>query len=127
MRAKMDPIIKQDMEASGFVILGISDGGFVRILAQSNPCEDLESIRASKVWIPEGDRSGADCFQGARDYTGCVTHIRCFYRLANGTNRNSRSQSNRGYSLSMAYQCLVYDRDPDIIPDRSASGAEKGV
>ena len=42
------------MENSGFVILGISEGGFVRILSKK-PMQDLESIRDSKVWIPEGD------------------------------------------------------------------------
>jgi TRAP-type C4-dicarboxylate transport system substrate-binding protein len=62
VRAKMEPVIKQAMESSGFVILGISGGGFVRILAQQ-PMRDLESIRASKVWIPEGDRVGQIVFR----------------------------------------------------------------
>ena len=62
VRAKMDPVIRQEMEASGFVILGISDGGFVRILSKQ-PMQDLESIRASKVWIPEGDRVGQIVFR----------------------------------------------------------------
>ena len=62
VRAKMTPIIKPAMEASGFVILGISDGGFVRILAQQ-PMRNLEAIRASKVWIPEGDRVGQIVFK----------------------------------------------------------------
>jgi TRAP-type C4-dicarboxylate transport system substrate-binding protein len=58
----MDPVIKQEMEASGFVILGISDGGFVRIMSKQ-PMRDLESIRASKVWIPEGDGIGQIVFR----------------------------------------------------------------
>jgi TRAP-type C4-dicarboxylate transport system substrate-binding protein len=62
VRARMDPIIRQEMEASGFVILGISDGGFVRIMSRQ-PMRDLESIRASKVWIPEGDKVGQIVFQ----------------------------------------------------------------
>jgi TRAP-type C4-dicarboxylate transport system substrate-binding protein len=62
VRARMDPIIRQEMEASGFVILGISDGGFVRIMSKQ-PMRDLESIRASKVWIPEGDKVGQIVFQ----------------------------------------------------------------
>jgi TRAP-type C4-dicarboxylate transport system substrate-binding protein len=61
VRAKMVPLMKQEMESSGFVILGISDGGFVRILAKQ-PMLDLESIRASKVWIPEGDQVGQIVF-----------------------------------------------------------------
>jgi TRAP-type C4-dicarboxylate transport system substrate-binding protein len=62
VRARMDPVIKQEMEASGFVILGISDGGFVRIMSKQ-PMRDLESIRASKVWIPEGDSIGQIVFR----------------------------------------------------------------
>jgi TRAP-type C4-dicarboxylate transport system substrate-binding protein len=62
VRARMDPIIKQAMEASGFVILGISEGGFIRIMSQQ-PMRDLESIRASKVWIPEGDQVGQIVFR----------------------------------------------------------------
>ena len=62
VRARISPIIKQEMEASGFVILGISDGGLARILSKT-PMRDLESIRASKVWIPEGDRVGQTVFR----------------------------------------------------------------
>ncbi len=57
VRAKMDPVIKQQMEAKGFVLLGISEGGFVRILSKK-PMQNLESIRNSKVWVPAGDRIG---------------------------------------------------------------------
>ena len=54
VRARMDPVIKQAMEESGMVILGLSEGGFARIMSKE-PMLDLESIRASKAWIPEGD------------------------------------------------------------------------
>jgi TRAP-type C4-dicarboxylate transport system substrate-binding protein len=57
VRARMDPVIKQQMEANGFVLLGISEGGFVRILSKK-PMQNLESIRNSKVWVPAGDRIG---------------------------------------------------------------------
>lgn len=57
VRARMDPVLKQQMEASGFVLLGISEGGFVRILSKK-PMQNLESIRNSKVWVPAGDRIG---------------------------------------------------------------------
>ncbi len=55
VRSKIDPVLKQNIEASGFVLLGISEGGFARILSKS-PLINLESIRHSKVWIPEGDK-----------------------------------------------------------------------
>lgn len=54
VRSKMDAFLKQNMERGGFVLLGIANGGFARIMSQA-PLTDLEAIRASKVWIPEGD------------------------------------------------------------------------
>ena len=62
VREHMDTILKQNMEDSGFVVLGISEGGFVRILSKT-PMQDLESIRDSKVWIPEGDQVGHIVFK----------------------------------------------------------------
>jgi len=62
VRRRMDPVIKEEMESSGFVLLGISEGGFVRILSKK-PMQDLESIRGSKVWVPEGDRIGQIVFK----------------------------------------------------------------
>ncbi len=54
VRSKLDPILKQNMEKNGFVLLGIAEGGFARIMSRE-PMVKLESVRASKVWIPEGD------------------------------------------------------------------------
>jgi len=62
VRRRMDPVMKQEMESSGFVLLGISEGGFIRILSKK-PMQDLESIRDSRVWIPEGDRIGQIVFE----------------------------------------------------------------
>ncbi len=62
VRERMDPLIKQAMESSGFVVLGISEGGFARILSKE-PMRDLETIRQSKVWIPEGDRLNQVLFE----------------------------------------------------------------
>ena len=54
VRSRIDRVLIHDIEEKGFVLLGISEGGFARILSQL-PLADLESIRSSKVWIPEGD------------------------------------------------------------------------
>jgi TRAP-type C4-dicarboxylate transport system substrate-binding protein len=54
VRSKMDGHLKKNMEKNGFVLLGIADGGFARIMSKQS-LTDLESIRSSKVWIPEGD------------------------------------------------------------------------
>jgi TRAP-type C4-dicarboxylate transport system substrate-binding protein len=63
VRERMDPVLKQEMESSGFVLLGISEGGFARILSK-HPMQDLESLRNSKVWVPEGDDVGLTVFKG---------------------------------------------------------------
>ena len=62
VRSRMDTVLKQEMEKKGFVILGISEGGFARILSKQ-PMRDLESIRNSKVWVPEGDKIGQTVFR----------------------------------------------------------------
>lgn len=54
VRSKLDVTLKQGMEQNGFVLLGIAEAGFARILSKQ-PLTDLEKIRSSKVWIPEGD------------------------------------------------------------------------
>ena len=54
VRQRVDPVIKRQMEDSGFVILGISEGGFAQILSKQ-PMRNLEEVRNSKVWVPEGD------------------------------------------------------------------------
>ncbi len=61
VRARVDKLLKSNIEQKGFVLLGISEGGFARILSRS-PLADLESIRQSKVWIPEGDELVNDTF-----------------------------------------------------------------
>jgi len=63
VRERMDPVLKQEMESSGFVLLGISEGGFARILSKQ-PMQDLEALRSSKVWVPEGDEVGLSAFRG---------------------------------------------------------------
>lgn len=62
VRARMDPVLKREMEVSGFVLLGISEGGFARILSKQ-PMQNLEELRASKVWMPEGDKIGMTVFR----------------------------------------------------------------
>ncbi len=61
VRARIDDVLKRTMEESGFVILGISEGGFARILSKQ-ALRDMESIRSTKVWVPEGDRIGQTVF-----------------------------------------------------------------
>jgi len=54
VRQVLDDKIKQHVADKGFIILGISEGGFARIMS-TKPINTLQDIRDSKVWIPEGD------------------------------------------------------------------------
>jgi len=63
VREHIDVVLKREMEAAGFVLLGISEGGFARILSKQ-PMQDLESLRSSKIWLPEGDEVGLTAFRG---------------------------------------------------------------
>jgi len=63
VRQRVDAVLKREMEATGFVLLGISEGGFARILSKQ-PMQDLESLRNSRVWVPEGDQVGLTVFRG---------------------------------------------------------------
>lgn len=55
IRATMDDHIKQQMEQSGFVILGIIEAGFAQIFSRQR-IQSLDDLRSSKVWLPEGDK-----------------------------------------------------------------------
>lgn len=54
VRKHLDQKVKQHMSANGFTLLGITEGGFGRIFS-TRPVANLEQIRATKVWMPEGD------------------------------------------------------------------------
>jgi TRAP-type transport system periplasmic protein len=54
VRKIMDKRVKQHMAENGFILLGITEGGFGRIFS-TQPVTNLEQIRATKVWMPEGD------------------------------------------------------------------------
>ena len=62
VRKSMDTKIKQHVANNGFVILGISEGGFARIMS-NKVINTIQDIRNSKVWIPEGDELVYETFK----------------------------------------------------------------
>ena len=62
VRQRIDDVVKQNVAESGFELLGISEGGFARILSKQ-PMQDLAALRSSKVWLPEGDEVGLTAFR----------------------------------------------------------------
>jgi len=62
VRKAMDEKIKQHVADHGFVVLGISEGGFARIMSNKK-INTIQDIRDSKVWIPEGDELVQETFK----------------------------------------------------------------
>lgn len=54
VRARMDKEISQGIEAHGFVLFGITDGGFAYLMS-SSPLQRLDDLKNQKIWVPEGD------------------------------------------------------------------------
>lgn len=54
VREEFDPIIAKALEKKGFVLLGLSEGGFAYLMSDQ-PLHTSEDVRQQKVWVPEGD------------------------------------------------------------------------
>jgi TRAP-type transport system periplasmic protein len=61
VRERLDKKIKQHLADNGFILLGITEGGFGRIFS-TKPVTTLEQIRDTKVWMPEGDKLVKETF-----------------------------------------------------------------
>ncbi len=55
VRKHMDDFIIKGLEDAGFVIFGISGGGFAYIMSKE-PIESVADLRERKVWIPDNDK-----------------------------------------------------------------------
>lgn len=53
-RSLIDPILKRELAKKGIVLLGLSEGGFAKMMSDS-AIDGPESLKNKKVWIPEGD------------------------------------------------------------------------
>ena len=62
VRKRMDKIIIDGLEKSGFVIFGLADGGFAYLMS-TTPVKNDDDVRKNKVWIPENDELGIETFK----------------------------------------------------------------
>ena len=62
VRSKMDGSLKLGMREKGFELLGISEGGFAKLLS-TEALGSLSQIRKKKVWAPEGDTLVLESFK----------------------------------------------------------------
>ena len=54
VRKKMDPMLMEGFEKSGFVTFGMAEGGFAYLMS-NNPIRTTEDLGTHKVWIPGND------------------------------------------------------------------------
>lgn len=54
VRPRLDPELAEGLRERGFVMLGITEGGFAYLMS-SDPVRSSEELKAHKLWIPEDD------------------------------------------------------------------------
>lgn len=54
VRAEYDRHIAAALEAEGYILLGLSEGGFAYLMSNT-PLRTSADVRSKKVWMPEGD------------------------------------------------------------------------
>jgi TRAP-type C4-dicarboxylate transport system substrate-binding protein len=54
VRADMDAVLIQGLEAKGFACFGFAEGGMALMFSQQ-PISTLADLQGKKVWVPEGD------------------------------------------------------------------------
>jgi TRAP-type C4-dicarboxylate transport system substrate-binding protein len=54
VRKKMDPMLMEGFEKSGFVTFGLAEGGFAYLMSNT-PIRTTGDLRSHKVWIPGND------------------------------------------------------------------------
>lgn len=64
VRAKLDERIKAGFEPKGYVALGLSGGGFAYLMG-TREIKTRDDLKASKVWVPQGDTISEIAFKTA--------------------------------------------------------------
>lgn len=63
-RAKVDTLLKASFEKAGFAVPGMAGGGFAYLFSVAD-IHDKDTLKAAKVWVPQGDRVAEAAFQSA--------------------------------------------------------------
>jgi TRAP-type transport system periplasmic protein len=64
VRAKLDPLLKQQFEKAGFELLGVSGGGFAYLMS-TRDIKTRDDLKSAKVWVPQGDKAAELAFRAA--------------------------------------------------------------
>jgi TRAP-type transport system periplasmic protein len=54
VRARLDPMLKNNFRRAGFEAVGISGGGFAYLMSVKD-IKTKDDLKAAKVWVPQGD------------------------------------------------------------------------
>lgn len=54
VRSRVDPDLVEGMQAKGFTMLGITEGGFAYLMS-NGPVRSIADLKQHKLWIPEDD------------------------------------------------------------------------
>ncbi|MEP7042290.1 MAG: TRAP transporter substrate-binding protein DctP [Dokdonella sp.] len=64
VRAKVDPLLKEQFRKNGFELLGITGGGFAYLMS-TRDLKTREDLKSAKVWVPQGDEIAEATFKAA--------------------------------------------------------------
>lgn len=64
VRKTLDPLVRKGFEDKGMVVAGLTGGGFIYLMGTKSIASQDE-MRATKVWVPEGDAVGRIAFEEA--------------------------------------------------------------
>ncbi|HEY6942502.1 TRAP transporter substrate-binding protein DctP [Dokdonella sp.] len=64
VRAKLDPLLKQQFAKDGYELLGVSGGGFAYLMS-TREIKTRDDLKAAKVWVPLGDKVAELGFKAA--------------------------------------------------------------
>ncbi|NCT66172.1 MAG: C4-dicarboxylate ABC transporter [Rhodanobacteraceae bacterium] len=64
VRAKLDPLLKQQFAKAGFELVGVSGGGFAYLMS-TRDIKNRDDLKAAKVWVPQSDKIAELAFKTA--------------------------------------------------------------
>lgn len=62
VRARMDPILREEANAEGFELAGLSGGGFANLYSRSE-FSSLQDLQSLKMWLPADDEAASIAFE----------------------------------------------------------------
>jgi len=113
---KMGAFFKKGLKDKGYILLGWSEAGFIRLVS-THPIASLEDLRKAKVWTWEEAPMAKAIFDEA-GVSAIPLTARCPGRPANRTGGSGIRASGRCNFVTMVHQNEIYDRGSLNVSDR---------